>query len=148
MRILLRDLQVVRQAQRFRNTGCSGTPDILLRDDLDRGCRFDELFRMARHGGHFTFIKSSTLSCLSSPILGAALSATACAVQLYTINVPRNQFRLIIPATITSSFESRSCCDTRLRQDCTHQELGQTLKHETCEYVLRLFSVPMLARYL
>jgi hypothetical protein len=81
-------------------------------------------------------------------MLDAALSAAAVAAQPYKIIALANQFRLIFPATISSSFESRSCHHPRMSQDCSHRELGQTLKHETCEYVLRLFSWPMLAMFL
>ena len=96
-----------------------------------------------------TSIRSSTFSCFSSPMLGAPFSARASdAAQPYTISALTNQFRLIVPVTISSSFESHSCDRCRLRPDCTHPVLGQTLKHQTCEYVLRLFSAAMLAMFL
>ncbi len=52
VRVLLRNLQIVGQAQRLRNARGAGTPDILVRYDLDRGGGLDQFFRMPRDRRH------------------------------------------------------------------------------------------------
>ncbi len=92
-----------------------------------------------------TFISSSTLSCLSSPMLEALSARTCDAAQPYRISALMNQFRLIIPVTFHRPLNRASCDRLTLRPDCPGPELGQTLKHKTCEYVLRFFLSAMLA---
>ncbi len=53
----LRDLNPRRQPQYFRDAGCAGPPDVLLRDYVNRGWSFPDFFRLFRSGRHFNVAK-------------------------------------------------------------------------------------------
>ena len=52
MRADLRDLEIRREPQRLRNARRAGAADLVVRDDLNRGCDLRELLRLSGDGRH------------------------------------------------------------------------------------------------